>query len=150
MQGLWTFVSCLRSDFIIFLASLVHVGHLCDLQGNWQKSTICTQWITFNCNYIMLMWHHDVVMSHGDGCLQTWKKTSLRNSVFANTSNLSLIVYHESGFIWFEMCVTLISHIIQILIFIHFSNTKWAHVHMGLFVIHSTQLYFHMSDKNRH
>ena len=38
--------------------SLVSVGHLCDLQG-----------------MLMSMWHHDVVTSLSDGCLQTWKKT---------------------------------------------------------------------------
>ena len=34
-------------------------------------------------------------MSHGDSCLQTWKKTSQshRNSVFVATSNLWLTVY---------------------------------------------------------
>ena len=42
----------------------------------------------------MWMWCHDVLMSHGDRCLQIWKKTSYRNSVFADTSNLWLTVYY--------------------------------------------------------
>ena len=42
---------------------------------------------------LMLTWHHDIVMSHGDSCLQTWQKTSHRNSASADTSNLWLYVY---------------------------------------------------------
>ena len=43
--------------------------------------------------FIMSRWCHNIVTSHGDGCLQTWKKMSHRNSVFADTSNLWLTVY---------------------------------------------------------
>ena len=34
---------------------------------------------------LVLTWHHDVVMSHGDGCLQTWKNMSHSNLVFVDT-----------------------------------------------------------------
>ena len=54
----------------------------------FQKLTIGTQWITLNCNYCWC-----VVTSHGDECLQTWIKTSHRNSVFADTSNLWLFCF---------------------------------------------------------
>ena len=50
---------------------------------------------TVNHNELQLMsiGCHVIVMLHEDGCLQTWKETSHRNSVFADTSNLWLTVY---------------------------------------------------------
>ena len=39
----------------------------------FQKLTI---WAQSKELQLMSMWHYDVVMSHRDGCLQSWKKTS--------------------------------------------------------------------------
>ena len=53
--------------------SLVSAGNLCGLQGLFSEiDNLCTM----NCFELQLMsmWRQDVVTSHGDGCLQTWKK----------------------------------------------------------------------------
>ena len=62
----------------------------CNLQGLFSEiDNLCT--VNRTELQLMSMWHHDM-MSHADGCLQKWKKTSHRNSVFADTSNLWLTV----------------------------------------------------------
>ena len=69
-------------NYQCYFLLLVFAGHLCDLQTCFQKSKICADWITLNCNYrIFKMWHYDIVTSH------TWRR------VFADTNNLWLTVY---------------------------------------------------------
>ena len=81
--------------------SLVSEGHQCNLPGLFSEIDNLR---TVNRIELQLMWHHDVT-SHGDRCLQTWKKMSYRNSVFADTSNFWLAVYF-----YFCMICYLVEH----------------------------------------
>ena len=61
---------------------------------NWQFAHNASHWIAINVDMMSHRdecLHHDIVMSHGEGCLQTWKRR--RNSVFADTSNFWLTVH---------------------------------------------------------
>ena len=59
---------------MIYYPLLVSAEHLCDtdLQGLFQKLTICTEWIAMNCNYRhnvdVTSWRYEIVMSH------TWRR----------------------------------------------------------------------------
>ena len=77
---------------LFFLFWCLH-RHLCNLPGLLSKFDELIIWITNftswkktsqNCSECQ----NDVMTSHGDGCLQTWKKTS-----HTDTSNLRLTIY---------------------------------------------------------